>query len=170
MRTRRALIIVLGLAMASCLGTPRHPRQPELRNLERNMEATVKIETGDGGHGSGVVVSREGHILTALHVVVDGEGGWEEATVTLPDSRGFLRIHRLKILAFSAEHDLAIGQIDRRFKRPAVMEFEENVRSGDAVYNVGYLHDFGKMVGCGNIMRRHYDSTGKNTIETICIP
>jgi serine protease Do len=65
----------------------------ELRELERKFAeiaelvqpATVNIQMG-GSQGSGIVVTRDGYVLTAAHVI--GEP-FRKATVTFPDGRKF---------------------------------------------------------------------------------
>jgi serine protease Do len=52
--------------------------------LDRGFPATVMIQTKDGRMGAGVVISREGEVLTAGHVVANPN---VECTVHLPDGK-----------------------------------------------------------------------------------
>ena len=72
------------------------------RVVERVLPATVGLRIGNG-MGSGVVVNREGLILTAGHVV--GEAG-QRATVIFPDGR------RLPGYTLGADHDCDAGMVE----------------------------------------------------------
>jgi serine protease Do len=61
-------------------------------------------ERHEGGMGSGVVISPEGHILTNNHVVE----GAKELTVTLPDKREF----KGKVVGTDPKSDLAVVKVD----------------------------------------------------------
>jgi serine protease Do len=52
--------------------------------LEHGYPATVMIETQDGRVGGGVIISREGEILTAGHLIANAN---QECRVHLPDGR-----------------------------------------------------------------------------------
>lgn len=69
-------------------------------------EATVGIQVG-GGQGSGVVVSPQGHILTAAHVV--GEVG-NKVTIVFPDGRRYFA----KVAGVAASVDAAIVRLESK--------------------------------------------------------
>jgi len=71
------------------------------RVIKQVMPATVAVEVR-GAAGSGVIVTKQGLVLTAAHVV--GRAG-RRATVELPDGR------RLRGRSLGANHDLDAGMI-----------------------------------------------------------
>jgi serine protease Do len=71
------------------------------RVIERALPATVSVEVR-GAAGSGVIVNKEGLVLTAAHVV--GRSG-RRAWVELPDGR------RLAARSLGANHDVDAGMI-----------------------------------------------------------
>ncbi len=105
-------------------GESPYDRQPasldDLQKLETStlalvpayQKATVGIQVG-GGQGSGVVVSPEGHVLTAAHVV--GEVG-ARVTIIFPDGRR----HRAVVSGVDAGADAAIVRLEGRGPYPYV--------------------------------------------------
>jgi S1-C subfamily serine protease len=157
-----ALMAVLSLGCASS-GHAR--RGPELARFIENSDATYRVDTAPAGHGSGVVISREGHILTAHHVV-EGE---TSLTISINEGGAAPRSYTATVIATDPEVDLAVIKIERGFRAPAVLEDMENLHAGDAVYNIGYPYDFGEMVGRGHIVRLRYsrpesDSTVRDVL------
>lgn len=71
------------------------------RVIERVIPATVSVEVGQAA-GSGVIVSKDGLVLTAAHVI--GRPG-RAATIELPDGR------RLRGRSLGADHDADAGMI-----------------------------------------------------------
>ncbi len=147
--------ILAALFLVACAGPIQTlaSNGPDLVRIVENRQATYRIDILPRGHGSGVVVSTEGHIVTAAHVV-DGDGGLE---ITLVEGRGGKPVtYKAKVVAVDKAHDIAVIKIDRHFDRPAILEDPANLHPGDALYNVGYPYNFGEMVGRGNIMRTHF--------------
>lgn len=146
--------LLLTLSGCATVSGARH----DLARYGENSDATYRVDV-TSGHGSGVVVSAEGHILTCYHVVED------EASVSISINEGGPGIHvyTATVLATDPANDMALLKIDRRFRAPVPLEDMDDVRPGDAVYNVGYPFDFGEMTGRGYIMRLHYSTTETST-------
>ncbi len=133
-------------------------RKSELARFDENRASTFRIdvtrEGRPGGHGTGTVISTEGHLLTAYHVVNDEKAMFtivmDEAGKSTPTT------YPAKVVAFDSDDDIAVIKIERRFLVTAVLEDVRNVRVGDSVYNIGYPYMFGVMVGRGYIMKMHY--------------
>ncbi len=82
------------------------------------------------GLGSGMIVDKEGHILTNYHVVADAE----ELKVALADDS----VHEAEIVGTDEKTDLAIIKIDADKDLPTVtMGDSENLRQGQWVLAVG---------------------------------
>lgn len=129
----------------------RHPASSpyELADIEANRLATFRIDILPAGHGSGVVISRQGHLATAYHVVDDAKG----LSITMVEAGGRLKTYPATVVAVDKRHDLAIIKIERQFPRAPELETMNRVSPGDAVYNIGYPHDFGELISRGYVMR-----------------
>ncbi|MCK4858866.1 MAG: trypsin-like peptidase domain-containing protein [candidate division Zixibacteria bacterium] len=152
-RTGNLILALIALTTISCashlsVNRPTKPqpiyvneafRPPELTQLTRNRLATFRIDILPGGHGTGVVVSEEGHLITAYHVVDDHQG----LRISIVEADGTVKIHEVEVLAIDEKHDLAIVKMDRRFSQPAVLEDIVNINPGDSIYNIGYPHNIG---------------------------
>ncbi len=127
----------------------------EMARYRLNSDATYRIDviSPDGhGHGSGVVISTEGYILTVNHVV-DHPGN---LSIMVSEGPGPPKTYPLRVIATDKVHDLAVVKVERRFANPAILEDIRNVHPGDEVYNIGYPYDYGEMVARGHVMRLHY--------------
>lgn len=146
------LVLLTGCASTGALHRNGLPRYAE------NGDATYRIDVA-GGHGSGFVVSAEGHIMTAYHVVED------EASVTISIMEGGAapRTYTARVIATDETNDLALLQVDRRFRTPAVIGANDEAVAGLRVYNIGYPFSFGEMTGRGYIMRTGYSTTESTT-------
>jgi S1-C subfamily serine protease len=164
------ILALIALVMVSCAGNQSfhrqkpHPnkvevnetfRAPELIQLTRNRLATFRIDILPGGHGTGVVISKEGHLITAYHVVDEHQG----LRISMAEADGTVKTYEVKVLAIDKKHDLAVVKIDRQFKNPAVLENIRNINPGDAIYNIGYPHSVGEYVGRGTIGRLGWNRT-----------
>lgn len=147
-----AFIVALMALLSGCATAGHVRRGSELVRFIENSDATYRIDTTPAGHGSGVVISREGHILTAYHVV-EGESA---LTISINEGGPAPRTYPARVVASDPAADLAVVKIERGFRAPAVLEDIENLHAGDAVYNIGYPYDFGEMVGRGHIARLRF--------------
>jgi S1-C subfamily serine protease len=161
----------LGLMSVSCghlrsSGPPPAPprkdvtsRQADLAHLARNRLATFRVDIVPRGHGSGIVVSKEGHIVTAYHVVDDAK----RLEIIMVEADGSIKTYEAKVTAVDKANDLAVIKVEARFTQPAVLAKPEDIHPGDAVYNIGYPHDFGEMIGRGGVMRTGWNEDFDDT-------
>lgn len=104
---------------------------PALRELLQNIPAERLWES----LGSGVAVSNNGHILTALHVIE----GAEEIEVHFSNSQQGSITARATIVGTDPGTDLALLQVDSTVLPPAVpIGSSDIVRVGDSVLTIGY--------------------------------
>ena len=103
------------------------PTEPRPSRAERATRGTVSIRSG-ASFGAGVLMTRDGLVLTASHVIVEEpvrvrlhEGRWQHATVVARDS----------------ESDLALLRMDAGGRRPPEAASVLGVRTGDRVLSVG---------------------------------
>lgn len=80
-------------------------------------------------HGSGVVIDKEGRILTNNHVV----DGLDEIYVVTYDGN----VYKGELLYSDKEIDLAILKIGRTDLKPIILANEDNIKVGDEVVAIG---------------------------------
>lgn len=91
--------------------------------------------------GSGVIVSREGYVLTNDHIVE----GVSEIEVTLPDGRKV----PAKIVGIDQETDLAVVRVNVQGLTPITFGQSESLRVGDIVLAIGNPFSVGQTVTMG---------------------
>lgn len=80
-------------------------------------------------HGSGVIISSDGQIITNNHVVKD----MEEIYVVMYDGKAY----KAHLLYADEEIDLALIQINRSNLKPVELETADNVKVGNTVIAIG---------------------------------
>lgn len=106
-----------------------------LGSLPKAREATVSIDIGDGT-GSGVIVSKEGLVMTAAHVAT---GVGKKVTIIMPDGTK----HKAKTLGLMSETDAALIQISEPGQYPFVeLNRTGNIKLGDWVFSLGHSGGF----------------------------
>ena len=93
------------------------------------------------GLGSGVIVTKDGYILTNNHVV----DGAEEVKVTLQDSRDFTA----KVIGRDPKSDVAVIKIDAKDLPTVPMADSDKVQVGDIVLAIGNPFGVGQTVTTG---------------------
>jgi S1-C subfamily serine protease len=81
------------------------------------------------GQGSGVIIDKEGHILTNYHVIAEAR----QVKVTLHNRKSYTA----KIIGSDRSHDLAVIQIEAPNLTPAVLGDSRNLQVGQKVYAIG---------------------------------
>ncbi len=108
-----------------------------LASLPKAREATVSIDLGNG-FGSGVIVSKEGLVMTAAHV---SGGVGKKVTIIMPDGTK----HKAKTLGLMSETDAALVQISEPGEYPFVeLNRAGNIKLGDWVFSLGHSGGFNK--------------------------
>lgn len=127
-------------------GDPRDPRnQQQIPN---------ELQTGIG---SGVIVTKDGYILTNNHVINEAN----EITVKLPDGRSI----KAKVVGTDPETDLAILKIDLPDLPVIAIGNSENLRVGDVVLAIGNPFGVGQTVTSGIISATRRTDLGISTFE-----
>ena len=119
-----------------------------------NWAASWKVRTGNG-HGSGVVLTEDGYILTAGHVA-DSE---KLLGISVQDDNGAWTDVPVELVALDRDKQLALLKAERHFSRVAVLGRLAECLPGDLVYVIGYAYDLEATVGRGYILRRQFDFT-----------
>jgi len=104
------------------------------------------------GLGSGVIVTKDGYILTNNHVV----DGAKEVKVTLPDGREFTA----KVIGRDPKTDIAVVKIDANNLPTIPMADSHNVKVGDVVLAVGNPFGVGETVTEGIVSAKNRGGMG----------
>jgi serine protease Do len=100
------------------------------------------------GIGSGVIVSKDGYILTNNHVIA----GAQTITVTMPDRREPLTA---KLIGADPKSDLAVLKVDAGGSLPAVtLGDSDKIEVGDVVLAIGNPFGVGQTVTSGIVSAR----------------
>jgi serine protease Do len=143
------------------LGDLREIQNEVMAALPAARAATVCIQLGEQGSGSGVVVSRDGLIMTAAHVT---GGVGKEFTVIFEDGREL----KAESLGLNSETDCALAKITEPGSYPFVeIDRDDSAKLGDWVFALGHSGGFDKDRGVvsriGRIVR-----TRKDTLQSDC--
>jgi len=115
------------------------------------------------GTGSGFIWDDQGRVVTNYHVI----RGAQEAEVRLSDQRSF----RAKLVGFSADHDIAVLQIDvpRDLPPPIPIGSSEELRVGQTVLAVGnpFGLDHTLTTGIVSALNRSIENESGGLIEDV---
>lgn len=156
----RAAVYATFLFVLGSLSCATISRGPDLKKINENRRSTYRLDILPQGHGSGVVISKDGYIVTARHVVLAADTGLE---ILIDEGDGKPTTYKAEVVAIDPVYDIAIVKINRHFDHPAALEDAASLNPGDAVYNVGYPYSFGEMVGRGYIQKLHYTLKDEDT-------
>ena len=109
------------------------------------------------GLGSGVIVTKDGYILTNNHVV----DGAKEVKVTLPDKRVFTA----KVVGRDPKTDIAVVKIDADNLPAITMADSGNVKVGDVVLAIGNPFGVGQTVTEGIVSAKDRGNMGIEDYE-----
>lgn len=135
------------------------------KSKDKARAATVGIKKGSSS-GSGVIISKDGLILTAAHV---SAGVNQELTVIMEDGKKY----KARSLGLNSDNDAAMIQIIEKGTFPFVNiepEKERNNAStklGDWVFALGHSGGFDKARGSGLRLGRLV-RTAENTVQSDC--
>lgn len=126
---------------------------------EEGKKAPPSVRSSDGATplGSGVVVSRNGFILTNNHVV----DGLTEISVALPDGREL----RAKRMGTDPETDLALLRVEAEDLTPIEFGASDTLQVGDVVLAIGNPFNVGQTVTLGIVSALGRHSLGLNSFE-----
>ncbi|MFI5095351.1 MAG: serine protease [Candidatus Acidiferrales bacterium] len=139
MRTGRVLFLLLCLRLTVQGQEIPHPLA-KVDVCEKFSNAVVRIQTGRPSHGTGFIVSQDGWILTASHVVLDWTTGEYDGAITviLPDNSTQLATPILKADHFLILRDFAILKIDKNNLPFLTLGDEDQAAIGSDVSIIGF--------------------------------
>ncbi len=118
--------------------------------VERTLPSVVRVVTASGparGEGSGVILSRDGYLLTNSHVVQ----GATRITVQLADEREF----PAEIVAADTPTDIAVLKVDAKGLESITFGDSGKVRIGDYALAIGNPFGVGTTVTLGIISAKN---------------
>ncbi len=143
---RSVALFFAAVPLAGCLVfLPASDRSPRLAD---NWWASYKVRVGFG-HGSGVILSEDGYVLTAAHVVA-ADPCVELAIDTSPllEER-----FRAEVVAVDTRYDLAVLKVNgHHFRDHVVLGGDTDIQPGDLVYGIGYPLEIEESVGRGYVV------------------
>ncbi len=110
------------------------------------------------GLGSGVVVSRDGYIITNNHVVAEAD----DVKVSIGDS---LKRYNATVIGTDALADLAVLKIDATGLKPATLGDSDQLKVGDVVLAIGNPFGVGQSVSRGIVSAVGRGNLGIEQIE-----
>lgn len=122
-----------------------------LAGRETNQRSTFLLRIPTGGQCSGVVLTRDGYILTAGHCV---RGHVESLIVQFGNESGSAEA---RVVAVDSNHDLALLKVEGRiFPSFARLHSGRVLSNGDTIYHSGFpfggRHGLPQLFGVGHIM------------------
>jgi serine protease Do len=117
------------------------PDDPFFRQFFPHMPNQKMFNQPEHGVGSGVIVSKDGYILTNNHVVDDAD----QVKVTLNDGREFTA----KVIGKDPKSDIAVVKIDAKDLPAITLADSGKVEIGDVVLAVGNPFGIGQSVTMG---------------------
>lgn len=120
----------------------------------RNMQIPQEMQSGIG---SGVIVTKDGYILTNNHVIQDTD----EINVKMSDGRAI----KAKVIGSDPDTDLAILKIDQKDLPTIAIGNSEALKVGDVVFAIGNPFGVGQTVTQGIVSATHRTDLGISTFE-----
>ena len=123
-------------------------RVPQLKQQERKSHSL----------GSGVIISKDGYIVTNYHVVE----GADEILITLPNDE---KEYKAKVIGEDPKTDLAVVKIEAKDLHVASFGDSSNVQEGDLVFAIGNPFGMGGTITQGIISALNKNNVGLNQYE-----
>lgn len=108
--------------------------------------------------GSGVIVSKDGYIITNNHVIENAD----EITVTL---LGSTTEYNAKLVGRDADSDLAVIKIEAKNLKPIKLGYSSELKLGDVIFAIGNPFGIGETVTQGIISALNKNNVGINRYE-----
>ncbi len=118
----------------------------------------VPKERAQRALGSGVILSKDGYIITNSHVIDEAD----EITVTLPHNK---QEFKAKLIGQDKESDLAVIKIEATGLLPIMIGSSSDLKVGDVVFAVGNPFGVGETVTQGIISALNKNRVGINQFE-----
>jgi S1-C subfamily serine protease len=142
--TNRFGVLVLAWLAGCAIGS----RGPESPKVYESMDVAQRIDVMPDGHGTAIVLTEDGFLLTCHHVSGNGD---QTLLINIAEGDNAPVAYVARVVAVDEKHDMAVVKISRRFERTAVLADISEAHPLDEVYNIGYPYGFGRLAGKGII-------------------
>ena len=163
----------VSISLLVLLATCAFASAQQLRDTFRRVKSSVVIvrtggeqsaplagQADDGGVGSGVLISKDGKILTAAHVVQGGQ----PITIEFTDGQRL----KAQIVESSTSADLALLQVDRVPEAAVAAKLGDSdvVETGDDIFIVGAPYGLSNTLTVGRVSARRPDEARGGILST----
>ena len=146
------LILFVGMFLGIQLFLLENNSSQNRLNFNEVIESIIEIETedlsGKKSFGSGVIISKDGYIITAYHLVKNSR----QITIKFLGKK-----HKASLIGFDVYSDVAVLKTALRELNPIKFPDNFEINVGDIVYAVGNPFDLGVSVSKGIL-----SATGRN--------
>jgi serine protease Do len=108
--------------------------------------------------GSGVVISKDGYIVTNNHVIDNAD----EVIVTISGDKNE---YTAKVIGKDADSDLAVIKIEAKNLKPIAFAHSSDLRIGDVIFAIGNPFGIGESISQGIISALNKNKVGINRYE-----
>ncbi len=108
--------------------------------------------------GSGVIISKDGYIVTNNHVIENAD----EITITIADNP---KEYNARVIGKDADSDLAVIKIEGKDFNAIKFGYSKNLKVGDLIFAIGNPFGIGSTVTQGIISALNKDDVGINRYE-----
>lgn len=108
--------------------------------------------------GSGVIISKDGYIVTNNHVIENAD----EITITIADNP---KEYNARLIGKDADSDLAVIKIEGKDFEAVKFGYSNNLKVGDLIFAIGNPFGIGSTVTQGIISALNKDNVGINRYE-----
>ncbi|GHV03745.1 serine endoprotease DegQ [Campylobacterota bacterium] len=126
---------------------------PFFRQFFDDRAFNIPKERIERSLGSGVIISRDGYIVTNNHVVE----GAEKVIVTLASGKDE---YEAKVIGSDPKSDLAVIKIEAKNLTPALLYNSDNVQVGDLVFAIGNPFGVGETITSGIVSATNRTAVG----------
>ena len=158
------LLLFLGIFVGIQIALLKSNNQEEINiNYEEIISSVVQIEATDfrgaKTFGSGVIVSEDGYIITAYHLLLNGQS----VSVKLNGN-----LIAAQVIGFDQFSDIAVVKIENDNLRPIDLSQPQNIEIGAKVFAIGNPYNVGISLSSGIISAtdRHFGNPYLEIIQT----
>jgi serine protease Do len=170
MRPKFPFILLLGSLMCSAISINGQQLRDAFRKVNQSVVIvrTKRVDLASSaeqgmaivdGLGSGVLISTDGKILTAAHVVETAD----VARVEFPDGQEI----NARVIGSDTRSDVALLQLERMPKgiTPAPLGDSDKVEVGDQIFVIGAPFGIGQTLTAGHLSGRHQVNGSTASVE-----
>ncbi len=157
MRTTLWLWTCIVLFFGACAAR----QTPETAEVDRNVEATFRVDVLGGGHGTAVVLDGSGYLLTCHHVAFAPTGEMRVLIVNIAVDGAPATAYPANVVAYDMSLDLAVLKVPFRFPNTVKLGNIRDVHLLDAIYEIGFPYDLGEMAGYGHVKNVRWTDAGR---------